>query len=573
MPRPGDPAQARSSSASADGDDRARGATTLVQRLRDRVSRVFRRRAAIASDLDVPPEIQLLQTGRSVSRRLVSGYTVPVLTGLIICAVIAIQSFMLWQARRDAWDRALIEGNSILQTLSEAIERNLTLVEGNLVRAQQTIEAGYREGARNRDLVLLDRSLPADLLNAMMVVSRKGDVLIEAGGLAPAPVNLSDRDYFRAHLLQSPGTYLSEPYRSRYRSGDPTLAMSRRISTPDGAFNGVVVAGVRLAYLRTLLDLVRVGPHSSITLISLGGKILARSPPLDADGNFGADLRDGGTLDRMLASGQPFVHEGLLGGPTRLFVYRRLSGFPIILSVGLATGDIYAEWNRQAVIFGALTFAFCVALALLVRGLQRSLIRSTEMEDLLKRMSLTDVLTGLPNRRSFDEKLETELRRMAREGRCMGLLLIDVDRLQSVNDSHGSLTGDRLLRILGRQIQRSVGRPGDVAARFGGEEFAVLLPDTDVKGAKYIADRIRSDVENSSMALETGERVASTVSIGIVTVWPTGRERPAHLLRMAEQALKDAKASGRNRVSWLDCSGTMDPPPGAVPPEAAPPTA
>lgn len=513
----------------------------------------------------------MLQGHRSVSQRLVQGYTVPVLTGVIILAVIAIQCVLLWQARRDAWDRALVEGNSILQTLGDAVERNLTLVEGNLLRAQQAIEAGDKDGARSRDLVLFDRTLPTDLLNVMIVVSRRGDVLMEAGGLAPSPVNLADRDYFRVHILQSPGTYVSEPYRSRYRSGDPTVAMSRRISSADGGFNGVVAAGIRLAYLRALFDLVRVGPNSSIALISLGGKILARSPALNSDGNFGEDLRDGGTLDRMLASSAPFVDEGVLGGGPRLFVHRRMGGFPIILSVGMATADIYADWNRQAVIFGALTLGFCVALALLVRGLQRGLIRSTEMEDMLKRMSLTDVLTGLPNRRSFDERLDTELRRMAREARCMGLLLVDVDHLQAVNEAHGMVTGDRLLRILGRQIQRSVGRPGDVAARFGGEEFAVLLPDTDVKGAKYIADRIRSDVENSSMALDTGERISSTVSIGIVTVWPSGRERPAHLIRMAEEALLDAKAAGRNRVSWRDCSpGSEEPSAAAVPDRPAP---
>lgn len=498
--------------------------------------------------------MQALRSHRSVSHRLVQGYTVPVLTGLIILAVIAIQSVLLWQARRDAWDRALIEGNGILQTLGDAVERNLALVEANLIRAQQAIEATDGDSVRSRDVVLFDRVIPADLLNVMLVVSRRGEVMMEAGGLAPSPVNLADRDYFRIHILQSPGTYVSEPYRSRYRSGDPTIAMSRRLSSADGGFNGVVIAGIRLAYLRSLFDLVRVGPHSSIALISMGGKILARSPALNDEGNFGDELRDGGTLDRMLASSAPFVDEGLLGGSTRLFVHRRMGSFPIVLSVGLATADIYADWNRQALIFGTLTVAFCIALALLVRGLQRSLIRSTEMEDMLKRMSLTDVLTGLPNRRSFDERLDTELRRMAREARSMALLLVDVDHLQGVNKAHGALTGDRLLRLLGRQIQRSVGRPGDVAARFGGEEFAVLLPDTDVKGAKYIADRIRSDVENSSMALETGERISSTVSIGIVTVWPSGRERPAHLIRMAEEALLEAKAAGRNRVSWRDCS-------------------
>lgn len=562
IPRSGDPAQA-DPAATGDETDRAGGAAVRGGRVRAFFAHLRGgSRTPVpdpVADADIPAHIQLIQAQGGVSRRLVSGYTVPVLTTLIIVAVLAVQIFMLWQARQDAWTRALAEGNGILQSVGDALEKNFTIVEQNLTRAQTAIESGDKDGVRPRDLILFDRAIPADLLNVMLIISRRGDVLVESGGLAPSPVNLADRDYFRAHVLQNPGTFLSAPFRSRYRSGDPTLAMSRRISAPDGSFNGVVMAGIRLAYLRSLLDLVRVGPNSSIALISHGGKILARSPALGTDGNFGADLRDGGILHRMMASGQPFVDEGLIGGPERLFVYRQIGPLPIILSVGLATADIYAEWNRQALIFGTLTLGFCIALALLVRGLQRGLIRSTEMEEMLKNMALTDVLTGLPNRRSFDERLDTEMRRMAREARSMSLLLVDVDGLQAVNEAYGVVTGDRLLRMLGRQIQRSVGRPGDVAARFGGEEFAVLLPDTDLKGAKYIADRIRSDVENSSMALETGERICCTVSIGIVTAWPTGRERPTHFVRMAEEALEEAKAAGRNRVSWRDCSGDPAP--------------
>ena len=461
---------------------------------------------------------------------------------------------MLWQAREEAWNRAVLGGENVARTLAETVSRNLEMIELNVTGAQGALEGvdldTWSQGQRDR--ILLDRAVPQDLLNALLVISRKGEVLLELGGLAPSPVNLADRDYFLAHVRRNTGTYVSQPFRSRYRSGDPTVALSRRLNGEGGAFNGVVMAGVRIAYFRTLLDNVRLGPDSSVALLSTAGTVLVRSPSTDGTGNIGAEVRDRTLLDRMLAYSEPFLDDALVGTGQRLYVYQRVAHFPLILAVGLAPSDIYAEWNRQALTFGTLTVAFCVALAFLVRGLQRGLIRSTEMEELLKQMSLTDVLTGLPNRRAFDERLDSEVRRMAREGRPLALLLVDVDHFKTVNDTFGHLNGDRMLRILARQIQRSVGRPGDVAARFGGEEFAVLLPDTDLKGARYIAERIRCDVERCSMTLDTGQRLAATVSIGLVSVGPDSVGGPKSLIREADDALYKAKANGRNAVVWRD---------------------
>ncbi len=515
------------------------------------------------------PAVRLLTAQQgSVSQRLVRGAYVPLLTGLIIVAVLCIQGFMLWQAREEAWNRAVLGGENVARTLAETVSRNLEMIELNVTGAQGALEGvdldTWSQGQRDR--ILLDRAVPQDLLNALLVISRKGEVLLELGGLAPSPVNLADRDYFLAHVRRNTGTYVSQPFRSRYRSGDPTVALSRRLNGDGGAFNGVVMAGVRIAYFRTLLDNVRLGPDSSVALLSTAGTVLVRSPSTDGTGNIGAEVRDRTLLDRMLAYSEPFLDDALVGTGQRLYVYQRVAHFPLILAVGLAPSDIYAEWNRQALTFGTLTIAFCVALAFLVRGLQRGLIRSTEMEELLKQMSLTDVLTGLPNRRAFDERLDSEVRRMAREGRPLALLLVDVDHFKTVNDTFGHLNGDRMLRILARQIQRSVGRPGDVAARFGGEEFAVLLPDTDLKGARYIAERIRCDVERCSMTLDTGQRLAATVSIGLVSVGPDSVGGPKSLIREADDALYKAKANGRNAVVWRDLTVPAVP---AAPAEAS----
>ncbi|MEP9376089.1 sensor domain-containing diguanylate cyclase [Aquabacter sp. CN5-332] len=508
-----------------------------------------------------------LQKQKSVPKRFTSGLYVPALTGMIIAAVLAIQGFMLWQSRQEAWNSAVRSGENVMHALLDAVDQKLARVEFSVTAAQVSLESGELDGLspRQRDLFLFDRTPSADLINSMMVISRRGEVVIESGDASLSTLSLSDRDYFLAHVRKNAGTYLSPPFRSRFKGGDPSVAMSRRLSSPDGSFNGVVMASLRLAYFRTLFDNVKLGPNSIISLIGLNGSILMRSPSTDGEGNIGMDLNRQPVFERMLTSNSPFVGTASVDGKDRLYIFGRVGSFPLLLSVGLSIDDIYAEWNRQAIVFGSLTLAFCVALVFLVRGLQLGLIRSTQMEQLLKTMSLTDVLTGLPNRRAFEERFDSEFRRMAREGTQMALLLIDVDHFKAVNDSHGHLTGDKFLRMLARQIQRSAVRPGDVAARFGGEEFTVLLPSTDVKGAMYIAERIRTDIERTSISLETGLRVGTTVSIGIVTAQPGTRGSPNDLLKLADDALYEAKASGRNRVVWRESAAAA----GSEPSDAA----
>jgi diguanylate cyclase (GGDEF)-like protein/PAS domain S-box-containing protein len=182
-----------------------------------------------------------------------------------------------------------------------------------------------------------------------------------------------------------------------------------------------------------------------------------------------------------------------------------------------------------------------------------------EMEDInrrlaesnreLQRLSRRDGLTGIANRRHFDEYLELEWRRAERDGRPLSLLIADVDHFKAFNDVYGHQAGDECLRRIAHTIDAQLSRSIDVTARYGGEEFAVILPETPLAGALNIAERMRGAVMGLRIRHEASPvSEFVTVSIGAASVIPRRGETPERLIGAADQALYEAKQGGRNRV-------------------------
>ena len=179
-----------------------------------------------------------------------------------------------------------------------------------------------------------------------------------------------------------------------------------------------------------------------------------------------------------------------------------------------------------------------------VHDLQRSNIK-------LESLSHMDALTDIPNRRFFDANFETEWSRCRRNGLPISLLLVDIDRFKPYNDSYGHPAGDHVLTQVSRCLQKSVRRPADFVARFGGEEFAVVLADTQHSGANKTGQRMLGDVRElfiSHEHREPGEEPYITVSIGAASILPSDSNSLDLLIELADQALYEAKRSGRNRL-------------------------
>lgn len=176
------------------------------------------------------------------------------------------------------------------------------------------------------------------------------------------------------------------------------------------------------------------------------------------------------------------------------------------------------------------------------------------LREKLESQALSDGLTGLANRRAFDEALEREWRRALRDNGHLSLIILDLDHFKSLNDHYGHQVGDDCLRAVARAVQASVRRPGDLCARYGGEELAVILPNTDPAGALDVAETLRSAIEGLGLPnagnVEGGGLL--TASLGVSTAFSRlgGSVRmPEGLLISADGALYRAKEGGRNRVA------------------------
>lgn len=167
----------------------------------------------------------------------------------------------------------------------------------------------------------------------------------------------------------------------------------------------------------------------------------------------------------------------------------------------------------------------------------------------LSRFSYIDTLTNLPNRRRFDEHLDAIFRMARRNQRAVSIAMIDVDCFKQFNDSLGHLEGDQCLQFIASHLRSVLTRGGDLMARYGGEEFSAVMAETSLDGAARIANEIRANIENACYQHPNsvvGPYV--TVSIGVATLIPQPGEVQEDLIKLADQALYEAKRSGRNRV-------------------------
>ena len=195
-------------------------------------------------------------------------------------------------------------------------------------------------------------------------------------------------------------------------------------------------------------------------------------------------------------------------------------------------------------------FTFFPVAALLEerKELEISLQRS---EHRYRELAKADALTGLANRRGFDERLEEEWNRAAGRGKPVALLLIDVDLFKSYNDLYGHVGGDACLRCIAGVIAGTLQRHSDVAARFGGEEFAVILPDTTLDAALIVAENVRLAVVGMNLPHSGNPEGIQTISIGVAAGVPGQDGSTVSLLTAADHAMYRAKYLGRNRVESL----------------------
>lgn len=217
---------------------------------------------------------------------------------------------------------------------------------------------------------------------------------------------------------------------------------------------------------------------------------------------------------------------------------------PIIFVTALKT----PEDETRALGAGAADFISKPVNSAVVRARVRTQLTVKRQSDALRALSLTDGLTGVSNRRAFDDALINEWRRCGRAQVPVALIMVDIDNFKAFNDEYGHQAGDECLRQVSAAMQRAAARPQDMVARYGGEEFVVLLPHLDTHGAEGVARRLLEEVAQLGIAHARSPAAPQvTVSLGIASVTPNERRAPDLLVKAADALLYEAKATGRNR--------------------------
>ena len=476
-------------------------------------------------------------------------------SGPLLAAMIAFSLVSIWmvfaaigyETYRSEWQGAALYGRNVATLIERDIARTIELYDLSIQAA--SVDAEDPEimalPADVRRRVLFDSSANASGLGTIMIVDKTGKAIADARGIVKPGTDFSDRDYFTAQR-DNPARdrfFISHMFKSRV-SDRHMFGLSRPMIGAKGEFDGAVVGTISSDFLALLFGSVLLPPDSSITLIHSDGTVLLRMPLPDVDRVIAPEQM----RDVKARGGGEYIKSSSFDGIERLYSPRQIGTLPIYVTVGLSTQQLLAHWLWRARVAGIALVGLSAIILFLAWTLAQELKRRAAAEHRFSELAATDSLTQLANRRAFDETLDTEWRRAVRESTSIALLMIDSDFFKAFNDTYGHLEGDHALKSLADTMKMCVERPGDLVARFGGEEFVVLLPNTGVDGANTIALAIRHAIADTALPHATSPFGQLTVSIGIAVRQPAGQDTRSDLVEAADAALYTAKAEGRDRI-------------------------
>ncbi|EIM27826.1 sensor domain-containing diguanylate cyclase [Microvirga lotononidis] len=472
---------------------------------------------------------------------------------VVVCLVIlGLGGWRDWSDREQEIARINAEILNLAKSLVQHAEDTFEVADALLVDVVDRVESGGMQSnaVKRMDTFLVDRVQSLPRIKSLSVYEDDGFLLSSSLPGHRGKVNAEKQAFFQHHRNSTDKDWFFGPLIRDPLGGDWVLTLSRRIDKPDGSFGGVVQASIPPRYFANFFGRFDVGRQGSITLIYKDGTLLSRYPYIERA--IGTDIsKEPQFLERRGSGAYEYVSP--IDGVTRMGGYYRNPMVPVGVLASVGQDEAMASWNREFVFRTVVMSVLVAIIATLGWILSAELRRREEAEVELSVLAATDGLTGLANRRMFDRQLEAAWLRAAREKSPVSLLLVDVDQFKAYNDIYGHQAGDECLRTIAVAIAGAARRPGDLAARYGGEELVVLLPDLDAAGAAAIAEEIRDKVETLRLRHEANVPSRTlTVSIGSATRIPSldrSRHGPEDLITLADAALYRAKQDGRNRVA------------------------
>ncbi len=487
-------------------------------------------------------------------------------TMIFAIGLLAFGGLTILDSKTATWHQATRVSDQLVRVLTRELARafsaqDLALQAVIAARGRSDID---RIGSDAREAALAGMGVRGEATGSLIVVNPKGDVVASSPATRLAGITVASQEFFKVHQDHADaGLFIGQPFPNPMRNGEVSIAISRRLTRSDGDFNGVAASVVPLSWLSDLFGDLGLAETASVMLVRSDGQVAVRFP-IPA-GDTDNDLSKTPVFHSYAAGDAGYlVGTGSADAIDRLYSFRHLPELPLILSVGIAVQEIEADWLRNALIHGTILVLFGVATIGLCLWLRREnrgrMVAEAVLRDAAVQKAISsgaDGLTGLTSRKLFDERLGREWNRSIRAGTPIALVLLDTDRFKGFNDRYGHSEGDLVLRAIADCIARCAQRPGDTNARFAGEEFAVLLPETDMTGAAIVAERIREAVEALAIPYEGSAAGRVTVSVGVTMARPVAGEKQGSLVARADIALTAAKAAGRNMIGRSAADGTV----------------
>lgn len=493
-----------------------------------------------------------------------------VFVAVVCLSLVAIDGWRSLNARTELLKSAGRATANLARSMAQHADDTIKAADIALADIVERVETdGSGPDALARMHTLMETQVrQVEQLQGLFVYDETGRWVVNSRPVMNRSLNNADREYFVYHLNhEERGPHIGIPVVSR-STGKWVLPVSRRLNHKDGSFAGVALATVDLDYFRNFYEKLDVGKRGAVALILESGVLVLRNPYDDK--RIGASLINSELYHAYTRSGDTgtgYFHSAH-DGELRLNSYRKLSRYPLFATAALSREELLEGWRRDTVLhtLGVLVLATLLALfgARLIHQIdlrleaEKELLKARDaLESLngtLEKLALQDGLTGLANRRQFDVTLGNEFNRATRSGSSMAFVMIDVDCFKQYNDLYGHAAGDDCLRAVSKTIRMvTPKRPGDLAARYGGEEIGILLPNTDVAGARAVAERVRRAVADMAFPHAASPYAIVTISAGVAAMTPhRGEDTPAMLVEMADRALYAAKSAGRNRVGSHD---------------------
>jgi diguanylate cyclase (GGDEF)-like protein len=488
-----------------------------------------------------------------------------VLVGIFCALLVGLNIWSLVALREGELNDTAQSTANMARALASHAERSMKVGDGIL---SELVDRAEHDG-RDIDVLVHQHARLKDIIASTPEIQEAFVYDADGTRLVTSLPNLmagsnADREFFRYHLTHTEqATHIGMPIRSR-STGILTIPLSRRVNRPDGSFAGVVMVSLNLNYFGRFYDSFDVGQSGTIVLTINDGTLLYRRPFSQAI--VGSNVSNN-VVFRYARTHGPVGTAMLVAtvdGVERLYSYRHLDGYPLLLFIARSKQEILSDWVHTAIKSSLIVLSAVMILIWGARRIINQIIVREALEDELRRaravtesrnvslqeLANTDGLTGLVNRRHFEEKLVHEQERARRTSKPCSLVLMDVDYFKKYNDYYGHVAGDTCLRQVASAISVCVKRPADVVARYGGEEFVVLLPDTDLAGACNVAEQIRTRIAALEVPHVKSQFGHVTVSLGVYTAHPgTDGDSTADWVRAADTLLYKAKEAGRNTLA------------------------